>query len=283
MKTIFFGGSSFVIPIIDVLKRNFGLTLVVVKNENDPVINYCKLNDIEFEINSYLKYAEEEAQEGGTQIMNKKVDVGVVADYGVYIPDEVSSFYPKGILNIHPSFLPKYKGPTPVQTAIFSGESKTGVTIIKIDSQIDHGPIIAQKECEILENETSFDLLKKLFSHGASILQEALPKYINGEIIPKAQDGSKATITRILTKNDGFIDMQNLPDLSKLNLMIRAFYPWPGTWTMTDVNKSSQKIIKFLPNKHIQVEGKKEMSYKDFLNGYPEASLKLRMFLQQYA
>lgn len=283
MKTIFFGGSSFVIPIINVLKANFGLEYVVVKNENDPLINYCLLNNIDFEINSNLKYGKKEPWEKDTQIFSKKVDVGIVADYGVYIPKDVSSFYPKGMLNIHPSLLPKYRGPTPVQSAILSSEAKTGVTIIKIDSQIDHGPILAQKEYEIEKTETSFDLLKKLFNQGASLLEDTLPKYLSGNLIPKPQDDSKATFTRIFVKNDGLIDIENLPNIEKLDNMIKAFYPWPGVWTKTNVGKQNEKIVKFLPGNLIQVEGKKEMSYKDFLNGYLDANPKLRVFLEQYA
>jgi len=283
MKTIFFGGSLLVIPIINVLKANFGLEYVVVKNENDPLINYCNLNNIDFEINSNLKYAKKNPWEKNTQIFSKKADVGIVADYGVYIPKEVSSFYPKGILNIHPSLLPKYRGPTPVQSAILSSETKTGVTIIKIDSQIDHGPILAQKEYEIEKTETSFDLLKKLFNQAASLLEDTLPKYLSGNLIPKPQDDSKATFTRIFVKNDGLVDLENLPNIEKLDNMIRAFYPWPGVWTKTNVGKQNEKIVKFLPGNLIQVEGKKEMSYKDFLNGYLDANPKLRVFLEQYA
>ncbi len=283
MKTIFFGGSSFVIPIINVLKANFGLQYVVVKNENDPLINYCLLNNIDFEINSNLKYGKKEPWEKDTQIFSKKADVGIVADYGVYIPKDVSSFYPKGILNIHPSLLPKYRGPTPAQSAILSSEAKTGVTIIKIDSQIDHGPILAQKEYEIEKTETSFDLLKKLFNQGASLLEDTLPKYLSRNLIPKPQDDSKATFTKIFTKNDGLIDIENLPNIEKLDNMIKAFYPWPGVWTKTNVGKQNEKIVKFLPGNLIQVEGKKEMSYKDFLNGYLDANPKLRVFLEQYA
>ena len=283
MKTIFFGGSLLVIPIINVLKANFGLEYVVVKNENDPLINYCNLNNIDFEINSNLKYAKKNPWEKNTQIFSKKADVGIVADYGVYIPKEVSSFYPKGILNIHPSLLPKYRGPTPVQSAILSSETKTGVTIIKIDSQIDHGPILAQKEYEIEKTETSFDLLKKLFNQAASLLEDTLPKYLSGNLIPKPQDDSKATFTRIFVKNDGLIDIENLPNIEKLDNMIKAFYPWPGVWTKTNVGKQNEKIVKFLPGNLIQVEGKKEMSYKDFLNGYLDANPKLRVFLEQYA
>lgn len=283
MKTIFFGGSLLVIPIINVLKANFGLEYVVVKNENDPLINYCLLNNIDFEINSNLKYGKKEPWEKNTQIFSKKADVGIVADYGVYIPKDVSSFYPKGMLNIHPSLLPKYRGPTPVQSAILSSEAKTGVTIIKIDSQIDHGPILAQKEYEIEKTETSFDLLKKLFNQGASLLEDTLPKYLSRNLIPKPQDDSKATFTRIFVKNDGLIDIENLPNIEKLDNMIRAFYPWPGVWTKTNVGKQNEKIVKFLPGNLIQVEGKKEMSYKDFLNGYLDANPKLRVFLEQYA
>ncbi len=282
MKTIFFGGSSFVIPIIDTLKKNFGLELVVVKNENDPLINYCKLNNINFEVNGHLKYTKERSLEKDTQIFNKDFDLGIVADYGVYIPNDVLSFYKKGILNIHPSLLPKFRGATPVQSAILSNEVKTGVTLIKIDNQIDHGSIISQKEYEIKKDYTSFDLLKKLFTLGALLLEENLTQYFNGDLIPKPQDDSKATFTRVFTKNDGLIDINNLPSKEKLSAMIKAFYPWPGVWTKVVLGKPPEKIVKFLPGNQIQVEGKNPMSYKDFLNGYEDADLKLKNFLKQY-
>jgi len=277
MKTIFFGGSSFVIPIIDTLKKNF-----VVKNENDPLINYCKLNNINFEVNGHLKYTKERSLEKDTQIFNKDFDLGIVADYGVYIPNDVLSFYKKGILNIHPSLLPKFRGATPVQSAILSNEVKTGVTLIKIDNQIDHGSIISQKEYEIKKDYTSFDLLKKLFTLGALLLEENLTQYFNGDLIPKPQDDSKATFTRVFTKNDGLIDINNLPSKEKLSAMIKAFYPWPGVWTKVVLGKPPEKIVKFLPGNQIQVEGKNPMSYKDFLNGYEDADLKLKNFLKQY-
>ncbi len=267
MKTVFFGGSSYVIPIIEVLRKDFDLALVVVKNEDDPLINYCKLNTIPFEINGHLKYALESASKGDTKILNKDFDLGIVADYGVYIPDDVLTFYPKGILNIHPSLLPKYRGPTPVQTAILNGDTTTGVTIIKIDNKIDHGSILAQKEFEILKSETSQDLLKKLFQEGSILLKEVLPKYINGIVVPKIQDDSKATFTRIFVKDDGLINIDNILSFEKLEAMISAYFPWPGVWTKTSIGRGNERIIKFLPNKKIQVEGKKEMSYKDFLNG----------------
>ncbi|MBI3985007.1 MAG: hypothetical protein HY344_03655 [Candidatus Levybacteria bacterium] len=283
MKTVFFGGSSYVIPIIEVLRKDFGLSLVVVKNKDDPLINYCKLNTIPFEINGHLKYALEEAWENDTKILNKDFDLGIVADYGVYIPNDILTFYPKGILNIHPSILPKFRGPTPVQTAILSGETKTGVTIIKIDNKIDHGPILAQKEFQILKSETSQDLLKKLFQEGSILLKEVLPKYINGTVVPKIQDDSKATFTRIFVKDDGLINIDDILSFEKLEAMISAYFPWPGVWTKTSVGRENERIIKFLPNKKIQVEGKKEMSYKDFLNGYPDADVNLKEFLRKHA
>ncbi len=282
MKTIFFGGSSFVIPIINTLKEDFGLDLVVVKNENDPLINYCKLNNINFEINGHLKYAKEESLEDDTKILSKDFDLGVVADYGVYIPEDILSFYKHGIINVHPSLLPKFRGPTPVQSALLANEKTTGVTIIKIDNQIDHGPILAQKEIEIKKSDTSFDLLKNLFELGALLIKESLPKYLNGDLIPTPQDDSKATFTRIFIKNDGFVDITKLLETKNLEQMIKALHPWPSVWTKILVAKQNEKIVKFLPHNQIQVEGKKPMSYKDFLNGYPEVDLKLKTFLLKY-
>lgn len=282
MKTIFFGGSSFVIPIINVLKEDFGLDLVVVKNENDPLINYCKLNNINFEINGHLKYSKERSLEQDAKILNKEFDLGVVADYGVYIPSDILSFYKHGIINVHPSLLPKFRGPTPVQSALLANEKTTGVTVIRIDNQIDHGPILSQKEIEINNKDTSFDLLKKLFELGALLIKDSLPKYLNGDLIPSPQDDSKATFTNIFTKTDGFINIEKLLETSNIDQMIKAFYPWPGVWTKVLVGKQNEKIVKLLPNNQIQVEGKKPMFYKDFLNGYPEVDLKLKTLLLKY-
>lgn len=283
MKTIFFGGSSFVIPIINTLKDDFGLSLIVVKNENDPLISYCKENNINFEINGNFKDLKEKSLKKDTKILSEDLDLGVVADYGVYIPSDILSFYKHGIINVHPSLLPKFRGPTPVQSALLANENTTGVTIIKIDNQIDHGPILSQKEIEIKKENTSFDLLKSLFALGAILIKENLPKYLNGDLTLAPQDDSKASITNIFTKKDGFVNIEKLLETKNLEQMIKALHPWPSVWTKAYVGKQNEKIVKLLPNNQIQVEGKKPMLYKDFLNGYPELDLKLKTFLLNYA
>lgn len=280
MKTVFYGGSSYVIPIVDILKQNFGLSLVVTKTQNDPLAKYCKLNNIPvYEGVETLKYIMESENEE-PHITLHKADVAIVADFGAIIPKELMNFYPKGIINIHPSLLPKFRGPTPVQTTILEGETITGVTIIKIDESVDHGPILAQREYEITNSDTTANLLAKLFDLGAQLLKNILDDYVNGKLELKNQDHSQSTFTRTFVKSDGYIDLNTIAENKKFTNMIRAFYPWPGVWTKTYVNKTSQKTIKFLPDNKIQVEGKKEMSYKDFLNGYPDANPHLKSLLQ---
>ncbi len=247
MKIVFFGSGKFTKLLIEVLKKNFDLILTLTPAD-------FKKTDIE------------------TQIKNTRPEVGVLANFGLVIPPQILALFPKGILNIHPSLLPKYRGPTPVQMAILNNEKKTGVTIIKLDEKIDHGPILTQVEEKILATDTAESLYERLFKKGSHLLPQTINQYINPDLIgikeeikPSEQDDSKATFTKSLTRQDGYINFNNPPPPEKFEQMIRAYYPWPGVWT-----RLSKKIIKFLPAKKIQVEGKKPMSYKDFLNGYPE-------------
>jgi methionyl-tRNA formyltransferase len=264
MKTIFFGASKYVIPIADVLFKNFDLSLVFTTEKNDgDLIKFCKENNIEYLSVSSL---DEKAIEKIEQI---KPDLGVVADFGIIISQEVVSLFPKGILNIHPSLLPLYRGSTPVQGALLNGEKTTGVSLIKIDSEVDHGPILAQEEYEIDTKDNTQTLLDILFKEGALLLDKNLEDYYQEDLIPEDQNDSNATFTKILSKNDGFIDFKSPPTKEKISNMIRAFYPWPGVWTKAEIN-GKEVIVKLLPNDQIQVEGKKPQSFKDFENGYDE-------------
>lgn len=251
MKVVFFGTPDFVEPVIKVLDKNFEL----VKSIRNPK----QLNHETIE-----------------QLKNLNIDLFVIASFGKILSKEFLEIPKFGSINIHPSLLPKYRGPTPVQTAILNGDKKTGVTIIKLDEEVDHGPILAQKEVEILENETSKSLLNRLFKIGAEMLPEIISNYIKEQIKISPQDHSKATFTQILNKQSGFIDMNNLPPTEILDKMTKAYLPWPGVWFKTNLNNKEQ-IIKLLPNQKIQVEGKKPMEYKDFINGYPEGRIILEL------
>jgi methionyl-tRNA formyltransferase len=267
LKIVFFGSFDHIIPVIEVLKKNFDLSLVVTTEKtNGAVPTFCNRNKIPFI--SVLNLKDENLK---SKILNLKSQIAVVAYFGLIIPGEILSAYPKGIINIHPSLLPKYRGPSPVQAAILNGEKITGVSIMKIDSEVDHGPILGQEKEDILPTDTAQTLYKRLFSKGAQLLLKTIGLYITRGLKPVAQNHSKATYSKTLTRQDGFIDLTS-PSLKieNLKLKIRAYYPWPGVWTKTKLN-GKEKIIKLLPDQMIQVEGKKPMSYKDFLNGYLEA------------
>jgi methionyl-tRNA formyltransferase len=269
LKIIFFGSSKFVVPTIKALSKNFDLELVVTTEKSGgDVPSFCIKNKIPYISASSLSDINPKSL-----ILNHKSNVAVVTDFGLIIPKEILNSFPMGIINIHPSLLPKYRGPSPVQTAILNGETTTGVSIIKIDEEVDHGPILGQVKEAILDADTAETLYKRLFEKGTYLLLKVLKPYIDGNLKPSAQDHSKAIFSNSLTRQDGYVEIAKIKDQkSKLGLerKIRAYFPWPGVWFKTKLN-GMEKIIKLLPHQRLQVEGKKPMPYKDFLNGYPQA------------
>lgn len=204
-----------------------------------------------------------------------EADLGVVAAYGRILTKEELNSPKYGFINIHPSLLPKYRGASPIQQAILNGDKETGITIIKMDEQVDHGPIIYQEAMD-LSNDANFDTLsKKMFQRSAEVLPKIIEDFINGKIKPRLQDHAIATYCNRLTRQSGYFDIKNPPLTEVLDQMIRAYYPWPGVWT-----RWNNKIIKFLPaSSHndkflIQIEGKKVMELREFLNGYPDFPIK---------
>ncbi len=217
-----------------------------------------------------------------------KPEVGVLASFGKIVPPEILTIPKHGILNLHPSLLPKYRGPTPAQTTILNEEKQTGLTIIKMDKEVDHGPIVAQFKEEILPTDTAESLYFRLFSAGAEVLKTILPAYLEGRIKLRTQNHSKATYTKKLTREDGKIDWKKPPKY--IERMIRAFYPWPGCWTKIhlrggvapETHLGGEKRLKILKAHlengklvldQVQLEGKKPVAYKQFLEGYPGAEI----------
>ena len=270
MKIVFFGSSSYVVPVMEELKRKFEIEFVVTtEKENGAVPKFCSDSGL-----PYLSLSSFDE--------NHQSKVAILADFGLILPPDILNSFEYGILNIHPSLLPKYRGPTPVQNVILSNERETGVSVIKLDEKMDHGPILAQETIGIQSNETSEDLYKKLFPLGARLVVENLEEYISGELKPVPQDHSKATYTKLLKREDGYVDISKIKNQkSKIEFerKVRALYPWPGTWTNVRIENSELRI-KFLPGKKVQVEGKKPVSYKDFINGYPDIDKKLLELLK---
>jgi methionyl-tRNA formyltransferase len=160
------------------------------------------------------------------QLQALQPDIGVVAAYGQILRRDVLAVPPLGYLNIHPSLLPHYRGPTPVTAAILAGDRDTGVTVMKLDRGMDTGPLLAQSVVPLPADARAGVLTDQLFLLGAELLVHVMPLYAAGSIAPQPQDNSQATLTRLLTKHDGLIDW-SLPAIV-IERMTRAFDPWPA-------------------------------------------------------
>jgi methionyl-tRNA formyltransferase len=156
-------------------------------------------------------------------------DVIVVCAFGVILRQPVLDIPAKGVLNIHPSLLPRHRGASPIAAAILAGDEQTGVTIMLMDPGMDTGPIFSQRAIPISPWDTSGSLGERLAEVGAELLLEVLPRWLAGEIEPQPQDDSLASQAPLLRKEDGAIDW-NQPAID-IWRRVRAFNPWPGAFT----------------------------------------------------
>ena len=156
-------------------------------------------------------------------------DLIIVAAYGLYIPADVLATPRLGCLNIHPSLLPLYRGPSPVASAILNGNCLTGVTVMVVTERMDAGPIVAQRETPIEPEEATPELTARLFQMGAGLLLEVLPRWHRGDIRPLEQDESRATLTSRFSRDDGLTDWGRPAD--EIARRARAYDPWPGSFT----------------------------------------------------
>ena len=196
-------------------------------------------------------------------------DFFVVFSYGKIIPKDILDIPRCGALNIHPSLLPKLRGPSPVKSAILK-ENETGVTILQVDEEMDHGPILAQKKVPMPEwPPYESDLENRLSHEGGKLLAEILPDFITGKIKAVEQNHSKASFCQKIQKTEALLDMKDTPE-SNLR-KIRAYHIWPGSYFFDDKKRVVVKRAHIengeLVLDRVIPEGKKEMSYKDYMNG----------------
>jgi len=220
----------------------------------------------------------------------------VVAAFGYILPREVLSLPKFGCLNVHPSLLPKHRGPSPVAETLLCGDLFAGVTIILMDEGLDSGPILAQQKVGVSASDTTGSLTRKLASAGAELLMETLPKWLGGELKPQAQDKDGATYSRMIINKDGELNWH--VTAVELWQRIRAFNPWPGCYTwwkgkrlkihsatpLGDKARGEIGKVVALPKSapvrvgvvtgegilglcQIQLEGKREMSADEFTRG----------------
>lgn len=220
-------------------------------------------------------------------------DLIVVVAYGLLLPSDTLAIPPLGALNIHPSLLPRHRGPSPVASAIFEGDKSTGVTLMQLDEGMDSGPVIAQRETVIKKDETAEDLTVRLFDIGAELLAATIPRWRVGEITPSPQSEADATATRLLTREDGAIDWACPADY--IARQVRAYHPWPGSFTRWNgkqlkIHRASalggaESLIPGAVVEHpqgiavatgcgallllrVQIEGRQATSIADFARGY---------------
>lgn len=224
-----------------------------------------------------------------------KADVAVVVAYGRLLPHNYLNEFPKGAINVHFSLLPKYRGAAPVNWAIVNGEKETGVTTMKMDEGLDTGDILLQRTTEIGEDENAIDLMARLSFEGANLLSETLKNL--DEIVPRPQADSEASYAPILTKEEGVINWESRA--ATINNHVRGFQPFPTSFTalhgkkltvwktetvdVAQINAEVEcgQILEasgdnlmvacgsetVLNIKELQLEGKKRMKTRDFLNG----------------
>ncbi|GEM_PF-15494 len=193
-------------------------------------------------------------------------DYAVCVAYGKIFPEELIGAFPMGVLNVHYSLLPKYRGATPLETALLNGENETGVTIQKMTKELDAGGILAQEATSVEKNETVRELRPRLIQMGANLLAETLPEYLKGTITPVVQNATRATRAYKIKKEDGLLALDASAEENWNKY--RAYADSIGTYFFRDgkrikITKASLKNGKFVIERVIP-EGKREMDYAAF-------------------
>lgn len=192
----------------------------------------------------------------------------VVASYGKIIPQTILDIPRYDVLNVHPSILPKYRGPSPLQSAILNGDPETGVTIMKMDAEMDHGPIVKLATLT-LTGQNYAQLRDQLAAKGGQLLAEIIPDWISGKITPVPQDENAASYTQKFTKADAELKPED-DEIVKYRKVL-ALNPEPGAWMLDSGVRLKVKSAhldgeRFVPDLVVP-EGRREMSWNDFQRG----------------
>jgi len=307
MRLVFMGTPSFVVPVLDGLFAAENVQVVGVYTPPDrprgrgrsPEMPPVKARAIELELDVYQPESLS-SQEVQAELNSLKADVFVVAAYGRLLPPPVLETPSHGCLNLHPSLLPKHRGPSPVATAIEEGDTETGVTLMLLDQGMDTGPLVAQRSYPLSSHETADDLTAALFKLGGELLLESLYGWVDGQLEARPQDNALATVTRKQERNDGLADWNVAAAI--LERRARAFTPWPGLFTQWEgavikllevsvspyeagVDASPGQVVDLtegdvpvgvvtsdgvLGLKTIQLEGRRAQPAADFLRGHTQ-------------
>jgi len=246
MKIVFMGTPTFSIPTLTSLIDSGENVVAVVTRPDAPRGRGQRLSPPD---------AKAEAERRGVHVLQPSdandpgfiktlrslnPEIIVVAAYGKILPKEIITLPIHGCINLHPSLLPKYRGPSPIQWAVLRGEKKTGVTIMRLNESMDAGPILLQKEAAIGEDETAEELGARLSTIGAELMVEAVKAIGQGKAVYRDQNDKEATYAPFITKGEGEIDWNKSAE--EIRNRIRGLLPWPGAFTF--INGKRIKIIK---------------------------------------
>lgn len=279
---VFFGTGDFAVTVLEELEKASCVPSFVITTPDKP-----KGRGLKMASSPVKEWAEKKSipliqpdklnENVNFELQTVKAEFFIVADYGKIIPKSILEIPPHGALNVHPSLLPKYRGSSPIESQVLAGEKEIGVSIILLDEEMDHGPILAKRELEIPNSKSqipkALELEKILAETGGKLLAEIIPKWLAGEIKPLEQEHAQATYTKKLEKFDFSVDLNDKPE--KNFLKIRAAGRTFDAFSITErKNKKIRVIIKNaeLENGELKIlrvvpEGKKEMNYNDFLRG----------------
>ncbi|MDD3491845.1 MAG: methionyl-tRNA formyltransferase, partial [Candidatus Pacebacteria bacterium] len=247
---VFFGSSEFSKIVLEKLLQAKMKPVLVVTNQPKPkgrkqILSPTPVNVLALEHKIPVLFPEKLDEEFINQIKEIKPEFIILTAYGKIIPSELLAIPLKGFINLHPSLLPKWRGATPIQSAILNGDIETGVTLILMDEQVDHGPIIAQSEFKIDNLRlNSEELSGKLAVLGAELIIQAMPQYLKGEIIPIVQDHSQATFCKKILPADEKINWQQ--DNIQIDRQVRALNPEPGAYTKAMHPQKYELILKII-------------------------------------
>jgi methionyl-tRNA formyltransferase len=300
VRTIFMGTPQFAVTILESLLQSSCEVLAVYTQADKPAgrgrpVVFPPVKKVAVERQIPVIQAETfRSSDVVEKLASLQPELIVVAAFGAILPEEVLSLPKFACVNVHPSLLPRHRGPSPVANTILCGDELAGVTIMLMDEGMDTGPILAQEKVGISFMNTAGSLSFKLAAVGAGLLLATLPKWLQGELRPQAQDESQATYSKLITSEDAEIDWQ----LSAVELWrrVRAYNPWPSCYTWCQGKRL--KIHKAIPLGNmreeetgkvislaeppgvgvvakqgvlgiceVQLEGRREMSIDDFVRG----------------
>lgn len=286
MRVVFFGTSNVALPILEALHKHHEVVLAVSTSAESPVSILA--NELKLPLQKPADPADPDFISG---LQALAADIFIVVSYGKILPENLINLPEHKTLNVHFSKLPELRGPAPIQFTLLQGKPEAWTSIFILDKEIDHGPVLAQKSQIIEPGDNFITLAQSLARLSAELLLDILPEYTAKRLTATEQDHSLATYTRHITKQDGKADWNKTP--TEIYNQFRAFYPWPGLWTTWQ--GKTLKILDCLPGnnsaseppgtvlqgglivcgqnttleiKSLQLEGKKEVLFSDFINGY---------------